>query len=285
MLPFKKVVFPVDYSEACEAIAPAVRDTVEKFGASLTLVHAYGAEALAETNLRLADPALFQEIHTIQENKLREWAAKYFEGIKFEPIVKLGEASAAIHDVLKANGADLVMMPTHGHGAFRRMLVGSVAAKILHDFDGAIWTASRESVERGPGAGYRSILCAVDLGEEMEGVLRAGAAIAKRYDAELNVVHSIETPPLTTEFDFTPYRNDMFQSAHATIAAMLEKLGIKCSHTVVDGPPAAAVGQEAVARGVDLVVTGRGRIHGTMGRLWSNMYAIVREAHCPVLSV
>ena len=92
MLPFRKILFPVDYSESAKRIVPFVYDAAQKHSADLLLVHAYGAEALAETNMRLADPALFDEVRGLQTERLRSYGEKYFGGTKFEPIARLGEA-------------------------------------------------------------------------------------------------------------------------------------------------------------------------------------------------
>jgi len=40
------------------------------------------------------------------------------------------------------------MMPTHGLGGFRRFLLGSVTAKVLHDADCPVWTGVH--LERAP---------------------------------------------------------------------------------------------------------------------------------------
>jgi len=40
----------------------------------------------------------------------------------------------------------------------------------------------------------------------------------------------------------------------------------------------------ALKYGADLVVTGRGKLHATFGRLRTNTYAIIRDSPCPVLS-
>ena len=51
----------------------------------------------------------------------------------------------------KANQIDLIMMPTHGYGRFRALLLGSVTAKVLHDADCPVWTAvHREEVMAHP---------------------------------------------------------------------------------------------------------------------------------------
>jgi nucleotide-binding universal stress UspA family protein len=45
------------------------------------------------------------------------------------------------------------------------------------------------------------------------------------------------------------------------------------------------VRQAALHHGADLVVIGRGHATRTLGRLRTNVYSIIRESPCPVISV
>jgi len=46
-----------------------------------------------------------------------------------------------------------------------------------------------------------------------------------------------------------------------------------------------AVREQALAQKADLAIMGRGHAQGGISRIWSNLYAVVRDAPCPVLSV
>ena len=61
MFPFRKILFPVDYSEPCEAVVPYVKEMMRRFSAHLTLVHAYGGETLAYGKFPVVDPDLASE--------------------------------------------------------------------------------------------------------------------------------------------------------------------------------------------------------------------------------
>jgi len=54
---------------------------------------------------------------------------------------------------------------------------------------------------------------------------------------------------------------------------------------VAVGDVAGAVREEAERHNSDLLIIGRGALHGTMGRLRTHAYGIIRHAPCPVLSV
>ena len=96
------------------------------------------------------------------------------------------------------------MMPTRGCGVVRRFLLGSVTAKVLHDVSAAVWTSIGSAIEEhAPTVPYKSIVCALDETEESEAVLRAAAALAKSYQANLALVHVLEMPPATPEMDFS----------------------------------------------------------------------------------
>jgi hypothetical protein len=56
MFPFRKILFPVDYSAPCGAVIPYIKDMARRFSASVTLVHAYAPHALAHSDLPITEP-------------------------------------------------------------------------------------------------------------------------------------------------------------------------------------------------------------------------------------
>ena len=52
MLPFHKILFPVDYSAPCQAVIPYVQEMACHFSAELTVCHAYAPlAAIAQSEL------------------------------------------------------------------------------------------------------------------------------------------------------------------------------------------------------------------------------------------
>ena len=50
-----------------------------------------------------------------------------------------GDPATEIVRCAEREDVSLVMMPTHGSGAFRSLLLGSVAAKVIHDAPCPVW--------------------------------------------------------------------------------------------------------------------------------------------------
>lgn len=286
MLPFRKILFPVDYSPPCQAIVPYVNEMVRHFSAELTLVHAYGAEAFAHSDLALADPDLPKEAQAYEEQRLQEFAAESFPGEHVEVFAGFCEAGSAVLKVVQSQGTDLVMLATHGRGPVRRFLLGSIAAKVLHDISAAVWTGVGSTfTDHSPRVPYKSVLCAVDDTDEAEVVLKAAAAFARAYQAQLLLVHVVEIPAATLEFDFGPYSKELRDAADVRLRELKGQLGINAPHAVIEATIADGIRQEAVRREADLMITGRGRGQAGFSRIWSHLYPIVRESPCPVLSI
>jgi nucleotide-binding universal stress UspA family protein len=286
MLPFRRVLFPVDYSEPCRAVVPYVKETLRRFSAELTLVHAYGPEALAASPLPLIDPALPEEAHAFEEQRLRTFAAEMFPGQHAEMVAQAGESGSVIHALVQHQGTDLVMLPTHGRGPVRRFLLGSVTTKVLHDVSAAVWTGTGSAIaDHTPSISYRSILCALSESPEAEAVLKAAAALAAAYGAQLELIHVNPPPPITAEMDLGPYLEAMSDAANFQMRELKAKLGVDAPHTVLTGVISSTVREEALRRKADLLVTGRGNAQGGLSRLWSHLYPVVRESPCPVLSI
>jgi nucleotide-binding universal stress UspA family protein len=292
MIPFRRILFPVDYSEPCLEAVPYVKDMVAKFSADLTVLRAFefppmGLMEFGYEGSASALPAIsVADIQSMEENRLNEFTKKNFAGINLRAVLKEGDAAGAIEQHIKREGMDLVMMPTRGQGAFRRLLLGSVAGKVLHDASCAVWTDAHAKPEHyKPTAPYKTIVCAMGFSDESRAILNAAAAIAKEYGAQLHLVHSVETPPASYEVDFGPFRKELIEAAEAELQKMRGEAKVEATISIGSGAIAEVVRAEAERHKADLVVTGRGNSQGALSRMWSSLYSIVRESPCPVLSI
>jgi len=279
MLPFRKILFPVDYSDPCQAIIPYVSEMQKRFSTELSLVHAFGAEALAYASLPITDLHLPEQARAITEERLREFGRVHFPGVDIDVFIEVGEPGAVIENIVRHQGADLVMMPTHGRGPLRRFLLGSVTAKVLHDLTVPVWTGHPLRVP------YTSILAAIDTSDEAEAVIRAAAALASSYQAKLSLAYALEIPPIGIGEAFINYNDDFVKAADARITELKKRAGVNVAHTVLQGPVADSIHNQALHASADLIVTGRGGVYGAVSRMWSHLYPIIRHAPCPVLSI
>lgn len=184
--------------------------------------------------------------------------------------------------------APLIMMPTRGHTRFRQMLLGSVTAGVLHDATAPVWTEAHSPDDTPPrGVVTRSVVCAVDVGPQTPAVLRMAAALSTHFAVPLHVVHSI--PEVDPHFRSGPasrahrlliaQARDRFPSECAT-AGFQAPLEIVSDTGVVSG-----ILRSVDKYGADLLVIGRGCIHGPLGRLRTIAHELIRLSPCPVVSV
>ena len=196
MLPFHKILFPVDYSAPCQALIPYIQEMAGRFSAELTVCHAYAPfDAIVYSELPVTDPELQANMRAREADRLQQLACRYFPGQKLQTIVALGEAGSVIDRLAQQQRADLVMLATRGVGPVRRFLLGSVTAKVLHDVDAALWTGVGAALsDHFVEIPYQSIVCAVDDSQEADAVLRAAASLASAYRAQLWTVHVVAAP-------------------------------------------------------------------------------------------
>ncbi|HLG98030.1 MAG TPA: universal stress protein [Bryobacteraceae bacterium] len=288
MLPFRRILLPVDYSEPCRAVVPYVHDMLRRFNAELTLVHAYGPAAaaiLAGSQEQLVDPDFPEQVRAAEEERLHLFAQHMFAGRHAELIAELGEPGSVIHKIAEQQEADLVMLATHGYGPLRRFLLGSVTSKILHDATTPVWTGIGAALaDHAPDLPYRSILVALSDTNEAEAVLRGAIALARVYGANLSLVHMIQTP-IVAHVDFHDYSQELTADAHARLRELMTRFDLDAPASVIDGPVAEGVQNEVLRRRADLVITGRGHSQGAISKMWSHLYSIVRECPSPVLSI
>jgi nucleotide-binding universal stress UspA family protein len=142
-----KILFPVDFSQSCAAMAPYVKRAAEMFGAHVSIVHVCdlashnGFELVVRLPQEIAD-----ERQSIAGEQLQSFLESEFPASTCRRFLCSGEAAAQISEVARRGGFDLIVMPTHA-GRFRRMLLGSTTAKVLNDADCPVLTTEHTETD------------------------------------------------------------------------------------------------------------------------------------------
>jgi nucleotide-binding universal stress UspA family protein len=189
MLTIKHILFPCDFSEQCSSAVPFVLAIASRFEARVTLLTvnpppraeppaALEAEATLDARRLAIEP----------QSRLETILVEEFAGFPVQTVRNSGDPALKISEFAHDNKVDLIMMPTHGYGLFRSLLIGSVTAKVLHDAKCPVWTATHDE-EQQPTNIPRTILCAVDGTPRSLGMLEWASAFSREMGATLKLIH------------------------------------------------------------------------------------------------
>jgi|SRR5665213_2868494 len=272
MITLKKILYPVDLSAQSRAVAPSVAAMAKRFGSEVVLLHV--------THASMPDRSAQAKL------ELDRFAGEAFPNPVIREVVE-GDPARQIVSYADEHKVDLIMMPTHGHGPFRALLLGSVTAKVLHDTHCLVWTGvhAEELTAHSPDR-WRRVLCAIETDEHGESVLKWASEFARQQSLELQLVHAVAgADGMWTEQSDPSMYDFLFHAAREQIAKLQAAAGTNIEIRLIGGSVGSAVHQAAVDYDADLVVIGRGAIQNTFGRLRSNDYSIIRSVPCPVISV
>ena len=287
---FHKLLFPVDLSPRCTDIAPYVAAIARKYDSELVLLHAFGVYdglTYGEASPTVVYAAYEDIVRRHRISELESFGFEEFKGLKVTRTVEVGDAAHRITQYVDEHEIDLVVMPTHGSGKFRRLLLGSVTSKVLHDTTCPVWTtAHSETVVSHAFQNIRNIVCAIDTSSEAVRLVHTACDVASRYGAGVRLVHAIPCPEYGDGIlDDAPFQRFLFDTASERIAALQQEAQTHFEACIKYGSVAAVVRDVASSCDAQLVVIGRGRLQEFLGRLRTNANAIIRESPCPVLSV
>jgi nucleotide-binding universal stress UspA family protein len=267
MSDFKRILFPVDLSNQCSGVAPFIKAMAERFGSEVVVLNASSQEGAAAELLRFVEREL--------------------SGIRLTSQLVRGDAAQEIVRYAHSEKMDLIAMPSHGHGPFRSLLLGSVTAKVLHDAHCPVWTGvhSAEVMAHSPER-WKRLLCAVDTDDNGERILSWTARFAREQRLDVKIVHSVAGADAMWNQQLEPSMYDfLFQAAREHFVKLQAKLGTSFEVSLVGRRVAGAVREAALDYDPDWVVIGRGAIQESLGRLQSHAYAIIRDAPAPVISI
>ena len=291
----KHILLPVDYTPRTHAAVCYAAVLAGRINALLTLLHVLppvnpawelaggggGGLLVQEALGRQKDDA---------ERKLRAYLADELRHFEVQRMLAEGDPALTILDYAHSKGVDLIVMPTRGCGVFRRFLLGSVTAKVLHDAQCPVLTTQHaEDVQPDFGWELRSILCAVNPGSGDEKTVHWAHRLALLAGAQLSIVHALPSFAFRPETYYleSDIGRVLAQDMRERIEKMLSAAGIVNAPIFIQNGGSVARGVRSVAQDhrADLVVIGHSSGNGNSGRLRTDAYAIIRESPCPVVSV
>jgi nucleotide-binding universal stress UspA family protein len=276
MFRMKKILFPVDFSARSEGAAHFVEDMAGRFQSSIVFLHVVGRREDVFFAPEFAGSSMMEQFEHHRANAhlaMAKYLSEDFKHFHVQRLVLEGDPAETIVRCAAENSVDLIMMPSHGYGVFRRYILGSVTAKVLHDASCPVWTAAH--MEEAPpleAIHFNKIVCSVDLGPQTDRALLWANAFATEHGAELIAFHSVAWEPLTLE-------------ARLRLEQTLHRLHIKARAEVRDGEAAKEAAELAAEEAADLMIIARGSAADGRGRLRTNAYALIRESPCPIVSV
>lgn len=264
MFQLKRILFPVDFSDQSRGAAAYVEALVGRFDAELILLHVI--EATYNSTL--------EDLHVSQLEKFDRFFGQDLKHLRVKKLVDHGEPAQKIIECASALHGDLIMIPTQGMGIYRRLILGSTSAKVLHDADCPVWTGVHlENAPALEAVACRRILCAVDLKPSSLRVLDWAGRLAEEYQAELTIVHVV------------PEAEDVRSGTREDLERLQQAAGARAAVRMETGEVPRAVTDLAAELNADLLVIGRKAEAGVLGRLEMTAYSIIRRSPCPVVSV
>jgi nucleotide-binding universal stress UspA family protein len=296
LIAIQRVLCPVDVSEfSARALAHAVA-LARWYSAEVIVLHVYTAvPAPASISAGVAKPTLAET----DRQRVEEWVRSFAAPLLASDVpsrIEIREGAAATGILDAAEGADLLVIGTHGRGGFERLLLGSTTEKIIRKAPCPVLTVppGTEGATLHVPDAFKRIVCATDFSPSSDKAVAYALSLAQEADARLTLVHVLDWPSLE------PGADPRDQSLAATRQQMLDNLSERLSlavpeeartwcepdEVIVSGHPHREIVRLASEKAAGLIVMGvHGR--GAFDRAFfgSTTSQVVRHAACPVLTV
>jgi nucleotide-binding universal stress UspA family protein len=296
---FRKILAPVYFDEASSASVDLAAHLAERNDGTVFLLHVvptdephllrkvYRPHEGGGANVPWADGVARRNLEQIAKDRL--------QGVRYEILTRIdSDAVAGILAEREKIDADLISMATHGRTGISRLVLRSVAERVIRESLKPVLTAQRK-VEVSRKRPFQSILCPVDLDRKRLSSLDYAADLARMNDATVHLLHIVPTENLMLRRDIyreaaneenvvlaeRVARESLEQIARTHLGGLPHEI-----HVHVSADPSRTILEIERDIRPDLLVMVTegfgGLIHLIVGSVTE---AVIREGYCPVLSV
>jgi nucleotide-binding universal stress UspA family protein len=300
MNPVQRILCSTDLSPASEPAWVEAQRLARVLGAEIVLLHVVSPlvippEVAAEIYV---PPHLYQQLVDDADRDAHDRLAQLRDqraatSVKVTTRVEHGLPADTILRAAGDRGGDIVVLGTHGRTGLGRVLLGSVADRVIRLAPCPVVT-----VRARPGAPVTAperltrICYATDFSASARAAWPWVATLAEAAQAEVDLVHV--PPEVVTRREFpAAVIGQMAEGFHAYGAAQAQRLidagplpPARIHPLILTGPPAEAILRSAETRAADLIVMGtRGWSGLRRWMLGSVALHVVQAAPCAVLTV
>jgi len=266
--PPRKVLLPTDMSEASAAALGFAKILHEQFHTVNYLLHAHYFEMpvyFSSGQMELMKRELEQSRRLASEHLARQSQAAI--GASVEVIIVEKPPLEAILEAARELEVDLILMGTHGRRGAGRLLLGSVAERVLRESARPVM-AIRQNWTPVP---VRHVLCPLKDSEAGRTALEYAAQVAKASGARLLILHAAEEGAPAME---CPLVGDEIRQT------------CQVEESVTHGDAAHTILEATQNLKPDLIVMGSDRKPSFLGELFSSTTQKVMQASpAPILVV
>lgn len=205
-----------------------------------------------------------------------------------ELVVELGNAADTILTFAARLRADTVVMGTHGRRGYDRLMLGSVAERVMRKAPCPVLIVNKPpndlSAATNAGSGehhlHRILFC-TDFSANSERALNYAISATTEYDAELTLLHVLEEKPARTDQAIAA----AMQQLERLIPAEVHK-SLNTRFAVRVGKAYEQIVQFAKEAHPDIIAMGvRGRDSLDLAVFGSTTHRVIQLGPCPVLAV
>jgi len=301
MMEIRHVVCCVDFSDFSRRALEHAVAIATWYEARLTVMHAYNVPLATLASTPFLSPAPMDAVMLSpadRESLQRQLEALLPRGTATSSRIecRIVEGDVATEILAAAGTADLLVVGTHGRSGFERLVLGSVAERLLRRAPCPLLIvppASPDATGTVPRL-FHHIVAAVDFSPASAPAAAFAMSLAEEADAHLTLVHALDLPPAVETWiveseEGSSRLRQWRQAASGRLDDLVPPDARTYCHVeerVEDGPASRVILDVAAERHAGLIVIGA---HGgsALDRMFvgSTAQRVVRQAVCPVLIV
>ena len=182
----KKIIVPVDFSEQSKFAIKVAATLAKKHDAEILALHMLELNQAMITSSEGFHPEQTVFLLKLAEKRFTEFLDRpCLEGIKVTPIIKHFKVFSEVNEVAAQNGAELIIMGSHGTDGLKEIFVGSNAEKVVRNAEIPVLVVKEELID----FKVERFVFACDFQEESLPAFQKAKQFAELLSAELELVY------------------------------------------------------------------------------------------------